>query len=359
MKQIVTIIFLSFLFFVPPAFTQQDEAGSKLTVSIVKEPLTLQSNRIKGHINYLYNNYNQYFNENGEILSGSSLTMVSRLSKIAGFLEFGLSDNWQIGLYANYHSEVESYKQYSKDYLEESYIYNYAKEITGFNNVLVNLGYHLPVKTELFSLAFFPGLYLPASTVPKRTQSDIIPVDEIIWAQSPMYNVNIVSYEKVGSGTFRAELAVKSKLTINNNFSFLFTGCYNRPLGTYNSIYWKTIYDGSQYEFVKKDIVVSSSHELVTNIELQAVPDKKEIIGIVLGYNMKMYTSKWVKMEGNKTYEPYKQIISVYTGIELIVTEHIRFIQNFWYDAAGKNSKGAFGSESGFTFNFIKKIKHP
>ena len=349
MKNINLLIFLSCLMVASFSSAQDSEKKNVLTLSIVKEPITLNSNRIKGGLAYQFDLYNQYFDSKGQRSNIVYQGMTSNLNKLKGFIEYGLTDNWQIGLYNNFTSGFEGYENYSKIYNSKGYNYNSVKEIRGFDDILLNFGFQLPFKSKTFSTALFSGLYFPVNSDPISPQYEMIPIDKD-WT-----NINFTSFEKVGSGTFRAEISGKAKMKFNESIALLLSGKYNVPLGKNNSFYWQSIYDGTEYSFLRKDIMISPEHRISGNLELQVVPDKKEIMGLMVGCNLNAYTNKWSELDNIKTNISTAYLFNIYSGLELIVSEHIRFSQHFWYDVTGKNSKGAFGLETAFTINFIKK----
>lgn len=352
MRIYLMIPMLISLFFIETGLAQEVEKENILTLSLVKEPVTLQRGRIKGDLAYMYNFYDQYYNSIGRQSRIIDRGFVSSMNQLYYSVEYGLTDRVQFGLYHSHNSGYEGYETITKLYVDGNYIYTYIKEINGFSDILLNIGYKIPIKNKKIDISIFPGIMFPISRNPRESEHTIT---TFITDSGKNINVDFTSFEKVGTGTFRFELAGKAKFRFNDRLALLLYGKYNFPLVTTQSFFWKTIYNGTRYYNIQNECIYSPQNVLFGNLECQFVPDRKEIMGLKLGLNLTTNTNGWCEVDEIKTDTPNSLLCRTYAGLELIVTGHIRFSQQFWYDVAGKNTKGAIGTQTLLTINFLKR----
>ncbi len=341
------------LFFIETGLAQEVENENILTLSLVKEPVNLQRGRIKGDIAYMNNLYGQYYNATGLQSKIIDHGLVSSMNQLCYSVEYGLTNKVQFGIYHSYNSGYEGYETINKLYIDESFKYTYIKEIYGFSDILLNIGYKIPVKSKTIDISIFPGIMFPMSRNPREPEHAITTF--ISDTETKNIHVDFTSFEKVGTGSFRFEFAGKAKFRFNDKLALLLYGKYNFPLVATQSFFWETIYNGTSYYNTQNDCLYSPQTVLFGNMECQFVPDRKEIMGLRLGINLTTYANEWCEVDKTKNYTPNSFLFRTYAGLELIVTEHIRFTQKFWYDVAGKNTKGAIGTQTLFTLNFLKR----
>lgn len=353
-KKLLLLVMLFSFFSFEMISAQKRENDSLLTLSIVEEPVTLHKNRIQINTGYQYDMFWIYYNDLGQRINIVDHGQVGSLNQLNYYIRYGLTDYLQLGLQQGYNSGYESYGTIIKTYFEETINYTSVKQFTGFSDVLLNVGYRMTTKNKVFELGLFPGIYFPMSHNPKEPTYNvgIFGEDEDKWI-----NLDQTTNEKTGSGGFRFEIAGKTKLRLNKKMAIQLSGKYNFPLATVKAIQWNTIYDGNEYSSIKEYYEYSPKQEMLGNIEFQIVPDKKEIIGLTLGANLISSLNEWSKINDSKVEISNSSLCRLYAGIELIVTDRIRFNQQFWYDITGKNINGTIGLQSSFTFNFLRNEK--
>lgn len=340
-------------FFCSQTMVAQERAGKNiLTLSKVEEPVTLQKGRIQGNLRYIFDYYTKYYNSNGQKSDLIDHGLVSSMNQLNCYLSYGLTDKLQVEVQNGYYSGYEGYETVMKLFYEKYYNYTSTTEIGGLSDMLVNLGYKLSGKMQKAEIAIFPGIYIPMSHDPKEPEYNISSISD---GDPKDIHVDYTSYERVGTGAFRFNLASKTKFRFTNKMALQIFGQYNFPLASVRSVYWESIYDGEKYASIKHDCSYSPSHELIGNVEYQLIPDKKEIMGLSFGMNMKVKYNEWINKEENKKYLPNTYLSSIYTELELILSKNIRFHQKFWFDNAGKNTKGAIGTQTSFTLNLLAK----
>lgn len=333
---------------------QKNSNKNILTLSLVEEPITLQKNRIQGYLGYQYEMFRQYYDNNGQRLNIIDHGLVSSMNQINYYLNFGLTDNLQIGLQHKYANGYEGFETYIKAFYEETINFTSVKEITGFSDILFNVGYRISTKNKGLEIGFFPGIYLPLSHNPKEPNYRVLKTEN---SNKTWTNLDFTTFEKVSTGTFRFELASKAKLRFNKRIAVQVFGKYNFPMASTNSTLWESIFNGQLYSHQKINSTYSPAHELLGNMECQLVPDKKEIMGLILGVSWGTNFNEWSKINDVKTTTPRSSLCRINTGLELIVSENIRFHQHFWYDISGRNTNGALGMQTSLTFNFIRNEK--
>ncbi len=346
-KVAYTIILLLFGF---SGFTQETANKNLLTLSLVEEPIVLQRKRLQGNIDYQFGMYSKYFDAQGQKSKIIDEGLVSSMNQLSYSVNYGLFDWLQIGILHNYCSGFEGEETITKLYYNETYNYTYIKEIKGFSDVLFNIGYLLPINGRKIEIAIFPGIYFPMDHDPLEPIYDVSTIEDEEWT-----NIDYTSNEKIGTGAFRFEIATTAKLRFKQRIALLLNGKYNMPFNSVNSISWESVFDGENYQVSKNKIKYSPPHEIYGNIECQIVPDKREIMGIKLGANLNVNLNEWIESENIKTAQPNAMFFRTYTELELIISEHIRFNQQFGYDLTGRNTKGAFISQTLFTFNCFTK----
>lgn len=346
-----TLQLTAFLFFVPLILVAQTfKEQNPLTLSIVEEPLTLQKKRIKGFFGYQFEAYRNYYSSNGSRLNLIDQNLVSSMNQIQCFFEYGLNNRFQIGIYDKYNGGYEGYPTETKIYRSHIINKTSVKKINGFEDVLFNVGFNFTPKNEKVEVALFPGIYIPMPNKPDEPEHSIT---ELLGYDIPGINVDETLNENSGTGSFRFELGSKNKFRLNKKLAFQTQLAYCFPLSKANSVNWETIYDGSTYKHISKDIHYSPAKQFYYNIELLLVPDKKEVMGLTFGIKSMTFWNARIEDDNLVSDNQASRLTNVYTSLELIVTDNLRFTQQFGYDITGRNSKGAFGTKTSLTFNFM------
>lgn len=350
-------LILLFFIFIPALTNAQDKTvRNPLTLSIVEEPVNLKKNRIRGYLGYQFETFNNYFSASGDKSKIIDYNMTSSMNQLQYFIEYGLTDCLQIGIYNAYQNGYEGYPTEWRRYYDHILNKTSIKEINGFEDILFNIGYDFVTKNKKLEFAFYPGIYLPMSNKPNQPEHIIINClpDSILGYKIPLTNIDEITNEKVGTGSFRFELATKARFRFNKNLAVQTQVAYNFPFTKAKSLQWETIYDGLYYTYISNEVTYTPAKQFYYNIEFLIVPDKKEIMGLKFGIESMTMFKAWREVNNNVINIPNSRITSTYVNLELIVTENIRFTQQLSYDIAGRNIKSAFGSKTSFTFNFMK-----
>jgi hypothetical protein len=275
--------------------------------------------------------------------------MASTKNAWAVDVEYALGNFIEIEAVLKHSSEVESYGTVDKYFYFGKESYQSANEQIGWDDLLLVGTFRMPLKSDFIEIALVPSIQFPiAERYPE------MPVTTIK-TEGTTTKFTETTYSTTSKGTITYGGVIQTKLRFNQRTALQLWGGYSTPSSNVSTIEWESNNNGEIVTYASQSVSVNNPEVVIGGAQLQWVPDRKELACIILSGNYTKYAGgSQTKENGTTSFEDKETFIAT-IGLELIVSNRIRFYQEFFYSVVGTNTKSPIGFAVALKFNFLRK----
>lgn len=323
-----------------------------MTLSPVREPLTLHEGRFRASLSYQFTYLSHFFDTDGQVMRSIDYGSIGSRNQYTMNVEYGLTNFIQLGVMLDHSTGVESFRSYSKlmENGQEARHYSRIKKLQGPGSMSFALGIRIPIGQEKLEIAVFPLINISTGTsAPREPELEIQNIREDI------LNIVVTEYEKVGHGFINTALEVVSKYRFSEKLAIQASGYYQKSIIQRDTYKWDLKNNLDGYFFTKSNI---SNKDLIlfgTELCFFIVPDKKEIIGINLGITYQNKQFEYYKHDSEVSFTEERNSLETFGLINLVLSKNLRYSQKLGVDISGKDYHAGFSFLSTFSYQILCK----
>lgn len=344
---------LFFFVFLPFGLAAQRMPGDSILMHerSIDRPITLHAKQVRVTGGYDLSILSRRFDQTGEVINMRDEGSSSVRNDYSLDVKYGVTDHVQLtAAIAATRQVISRETEYLTPRVDPGAAHDVQNSYSGMRDLFLGVDVRAPLRTRKFDVAVSLGAYIP--TAPSGSQKPRHTFRAVTQDGSPLHQYSYHYHDAPGYGIVVGIIGATIKYR-TSLWAFSSGVDYRHGTETGSGYAWKhQITSGGEFEYrkEKRTYRLPDAFNYFAEIELQA---SRRLNLFVNGSGVTAYDGWVSNADDLKVAVPYRTIILISPGVEILLTPKLWLRERLDLSLAGKNHEAVVALQTSIMYNFF------